>query len=199
VTTITFTPQTARYVRITQTGSATGNYWSIHDLNIFGTPPTHVDPLVAVPGTNQIALNWFSPASATSYNVKRSTNAAGPYTIIATPTIANYTVPNALVGRYYYYAVSALNSVGESEDCSPVWSAALPQIVLAQPFVQGGAFSITTTVAQGQTCVLEARTNLVLGGWTAVVTKTALASGPLALTDASAGTKQGCFYRLRYQ
>jgi fibronectin type 3 domain-containing protein len=199
VTTITFAPQTARYVRITQTGTAAGNYWSIHELNIYGTPPTAPDPLVAVPGTNQIALSWFSPTGATSYNVKRATNLAGPYTILATPTSASYTVSNALIGRYFYYAVSALNSVGESGDCSPVYTAALPQSVLAQPFVQGGAFSVVTTVAQGQTCVLEARTNLILGGWTAVVTNTALANGPLILTDASAGTNQGCFYRLRYQ
>jgi hypothetical protein len=199
VTTITFPPQTARYVRITQTGSATGNYWSIHEMNIYGTPPTAVDPLVAVPGTNQIALSWFSPASATIYDVKRSTNAAGPYTIIASPVIASYTVPNALVGRYYYYVVSALNSVGESGDSSPVYVAALPQSVMVQPYVQGGPFSIVTTVAQGQTCVLEACTNLALGGWTAATTNTALVNGPLTLTDTSAAARPVSFYRVRYQ
>jgi fibronectin type 3 domain-containing protein len=199
VTTITFPPQTARYVRITQTGSATGNYWSIHEMNIYGTPPTAVDPLVAVPGTNQIALSWFSQASATSYNVKRSTNAAGPYGIIASPAIASYTVPNVLVGRYYYYVVSALNSVGESGDSSSVYVAALPQSVTIQPYGQGGPFSVVTTVAQGQICVLEAYTNLSLGGWTAVTTNTALVNGPLTLTDASASTNPACFYRVRYQ
>jgi hypothetical protein len=48
--------------------------------------------------------------------------------------------------------------------------------------------------------MLEARTNLILGStWAAVVTNTVLANGPLILTDASAGTNQACFYRLRYQ
>jgi fibronectin type 3 domain-containing protein len=199
VTTITFAPQTARYVRITQTGTAAGNYWSIHELNIYGTPPTAVDPLVAVPGTNQIALSWFSPPGATSYDVKRATNGAGPYAIIANSTTSSYTVPNALIGKYFYYVVSAFNSVGESGDCSPVYTAALPQSLLAQPIVQGGAFSIVTTVAQGQTCVLEARTNLSLGQWTAVATNMALVNGPLTLTDASASTNPGCFYRVRYE
>src|SRR5262249_52987011 len=144
-------------------------------------------------------LSWFSPASATGYNVKRSTNAAGPYAIIASPAIASYTVPNALVGRYYYYVVSALNSVGESADSIPVYVAALPQSVTVQPYVQGGPFSVVTTVAQGQTCVLEACTNLTPGGWTAVATNTALVNGPLTLTDNSAATNPTCFYRVRYQ
>ena len=168
-------------------------------MNVYGTPPTAPDPLVAVPGTNQIALSWFSPTGATSYHVKRATSAAGPYTVIATPTSANYNVPNALIGRYYYYTVSALNSVGESGDSSPVAAAALPQTVVAQPFVSGGAFSVVTTVVQGRTCLLEARTNLILGGWTTVATNTALTNGPLTLTDATASANQGCFYRLRYQ
>jgi fibronectin type 3 domain-containing protein len=199
VTAITFAPQTARYVRITQTGSASANYWSIHEMYIYGTPPTAPDPLVAMPGTNQVALSWFTPTSATSYNVKRATNAAGPYTIIATPASASYTVANALIGRYYYYAVSALNSVGESGDSGLVYAAALPESVAVQPVGQGGPFSVVATVVQGQTCVLEARTNLILGEWFAVATNTALADGPLTLTDVSAGTNQGCFYRLRYQ
>jgi F5/8 type C domain len=199
VTSISFSARAARYLRITQPGS-NGLWWSIHELNIYGTPPTSPDSLVAVPGTNQVALTWLSPTGATSYNVKRATNAAGPYAIIATPTVANYAIPNALIGRHFFYVVSALNSVGESGDCSPVYAAALPQSVLAQSFVQGGAFSVVTTVAEGQTYVLEARTNLILGStWAAVVTNTALANGPLILTDASAGTNQGCFYRLRYQ
>jgi hypothetical protein len=33
-----FSAQTARYIRITQTGSAGGNWWSLHDFNVYGTP-----------------------------------------------------------------------------------------------------------------------------------------------------------------
>lgn len=199
ITTITFEPQTARYVRITQTGSASANYWSMHELNIYGTPPSAPNPLVAVPGTNQIALSWVASPGAASYSVKRSTSAAGPYTIIATSSAASYTVPNALIGRYFYYTVSALNSVGESADSSPVLAAALPKSVAIQSFVPGGAFSVVAAVAPGQVCVLEARTNLAAGGWIAVTTNLALGNGPLTLTDPSAGTNQSGFYRLRYQ
>ncbi|HEY0709926.1 MAG TPA: LamG-like jellyroll fold domain-containing protein [Polyangia bacterium] len=34
----TFSVQTARYVRVTQTGSSGGAWWSIHDFNVYGTP-----------------------------------------------------------------------------------------------------------------------------------------------------------------
>jgi hypothetical protein len=155
--------------------------------------------LVAVPGTNQVALSWSVPLGATSYNVKRAANAAGPFAVIATRTSATYTVSNALVGRSYYYAVSALDSVGESGDTIPVCAAALPQSVMVPSGVQSGAFSLVAIVSQGQTCVLEARTNLTLGGWMAVTTNTALVNGPLTLSDPSAGTNQIRFYRLRYQ
>ena len=39
ITTITFTPQVARYIRVTQIGSASGNFWSIHEFNIFWNDP----------------------------------------------------------------------------------------------------------------------------------------------------------------
>jgi hypothetical protein len=41
---ISFPSQTARYIKIVQTGSA-GNWWSIHELNVYGTsgaPPTAI-------------------------------------------------------------------------------------------------------------------------------------------------------------
>ena len=37
-TEITFAPQSAKYIRITQTGSVRNKYWSIHDLQIYAQP-----------------------------------------------------------------------------------------------------------------------------------------------------------------
>jgi hypothetical protein len=52
VVTITFSPASARYVKITQTGSAT-SWWSIHELNVYGAsgPP----PLTAYARTGWVA------------------------------------------------------------------------------------------------------------------------------------------------
>ncbi len=46
-TTITFAAQAARYIRITQTGSASGTYWSIDEFNVYGTVPLTPGGLVA--------------------------------------------------------------------------------------------------------------------------------------------------------
>lgn len=49
ITEITFPLQTARYIKIVQTGSAPGNYWSIHEYNIYNAiiPPAPI-PLMGV-------------------------------------------------------------------------------------------------------------------------------------------------------
>jgi hypothetical protein len=57
--TINFAWQTARFLRVVQTGSA-GNWWSIHELNVFGVPPTSLTPL---PRTGWVAS--ATPSSAT--------------------------------------------------------------------------------------------------------------------------------------
>ena len=58
---------------------------------------------------------------------------------------------------------------------------------------------MVAAVLPGQTCVLEARTNLLQDAWTALSTNTAQAGGALTLTAAAAATSQERFYRLRYQ
>jgi hypothetical protein len=54
ITDISFAAQTARFVKVTQTGSAAGNYWSIHEFNVYntsGTPtPTSTPTPTPVPG-----------------------------------------------------------------------------------------------------------------------------------------------------
>ncbi|HXI55623.1 MAG TPA: discoidin domain-containing protein, partial [Polyangia bacterium] len=57
--TIDFAWQTARFLRVVQTGSA-GNWWSIHELNVLGVPPGSLTPL---PRTGWVAS--ATPSSAT--------------------------------------------------------------------------------------------------------------------------------------
>ena len=38
ITTITFPEQTARYIRITQTGTSAKYHWSIYELDVFAAP-----------------------------------------------------------------------------------------------------------------------------------------------------------------
>ncbi|MGC3956572.1 MAG: discoidin domain-containing protein [Verrucomicrobiota bacterium] len=82
LTFITFTKQAARYVRITQTGAVSGLWWSVHELNVFGTaglPPLAPSNLVAAIGDGVATLAWNPVPSATGYNLKSAPAQAGPY------------------------------------------------------------------------------------------------------------------------
>ncbi len=124
VTSITFSQQAARYVRITQTGSAPGLWWSVHELNIFGTaglPPAPPDGLTAVSGDGQATLSWNSVPGASGYNLKYATVPSGPFLTIATNTPALELIAAGLVnGSIYYFTVSALNAAGESTNAGPM-------------------------------------------------------------------------------
>jgi hypothetical protein len=73
----------------------------------------------------QFVLNWMASAGATSYSIKRSTTASGPYTPIATTTMPTYTDTNASPTNVYYYVVSAINAAGESASSAAVGTDAL--------------------------------------------------------------------------
>jgi len=121
-TTISFTARSARYIRITQTGS-NGGYWSIHELGIYNagaklTPkgaPTGLAATTMHP--RQIDLTWQPSTGSGDYNIKRSTNPGGPYTLIASNVVSTGYVDAGLgEGAYYHYVVSQGSGAGESPD-----------------------------------------------------------------------------------
>jgi hypothetical protein len=79
--------------------------------------------LAATAGDAQVALSWTASPFATSYNVKRATAAAGPYTPVGTtsaPTVTCTDSSGLNNGMTYYYVVSATGPGGTSSDTSPV-------------------------------------------------------------------------------
>ena len=84
------------------------------------TPPATPSDLSATAGNAQVSLSWASSSGATSYNVKRSTTAGGPYTTIASPTVITYVDTSLTNGTKYFYVVSAANSAGESANSAEV-------------------------------------------------------------------------------
>lgn len=121
-TTIAFAPQTARYFRITQTGS-TGPYWSIHELSVYSSgvqvmPQTGPTGLLATATSlGQIDLTWQPANGSGTYNIKRSLAPGGPYTAIElnNPT-TSYVDTGLDPSTAYYYVVSENTSSGESPD-----------------------------------------------------------------------------------
>jgi autotransporter-associated beta strand protein len=76
-------------------------------------PSATLTPVPAsAPG--QVAISWPAVPGATGYNLKRATNAGGPHTLLASITDTNYTDTNAMVNVTGYYAVTTMDSSGES-------------------------------------------------------------------------------------
>jgi lysophospholipase L1-like esterase/fibronectin type 3 domain-containing protein len=115
VTTILLnTTKNARYLRITQTGSAPGNYWSIHELYVYGAAPAPPIGLNGTSGDGQASLNWPASAGASAYVVKRSLVDGGPYMAIAGNVITTNHVSSGLEnGTLHHFVVSATNAFGE--------------------------------------------------------------------------------------
>ncbi|MCU6795139.1 cohesin domain-containing protein [Paenibacillus sp. WQ 127069] len=85
------------------------------------TPPNAPNGLSAVPADGNVILNWTISTEVTSYNVKRSTTAGGPYTTIASSVAGSSYNDSAVTnGTTYYYVVTAINAYGESSNSNEV-------------------------------------------------------------------------------
>lgn len=83
--------------------------------------------LIATATNLQINLKWNSVAGATGYNLKRGTQAGGPYpTIYSGLTATNYADGDVTNGVNYYYVVTAAGAGGESTNSLPASAAPLP-------------------------------------------------------------------------
>jgi hypothetical protein len=79
-----------------------GNYQ--FNWNVFPAP----SQLTATAANNSVRLSWGGVGGATGYNLNRSTNSGGPYTLLAGGIAGtNYTDGAVVSGTTYYYVVSA--------------------------------------------------------------------------------------------
>jgi len=139
ITTITFPTQAARYIRITQTLSAAGSYWSIHEIYVFGTSPTAPAGLTATAAGSQVNLSWNASADATGYNLKRSIVSGGSYTTIGVNLAGlAYTDTDLTNGTTYYYVVSATNSFGESANSTEASAQPVSTVPVSLNFAASG-------------------------------------------------------------
>lgn len=161
VTTITFATQSARYVRITQTGSTSGTYWSIDEFNAMGTSPLVPTGLTAttISGT-QINLAWNAAAGASGYNLKRSTTSGGSYVTIATNLqYLNFSDTGLTSGTAYYYVVAATNIYGESANSLEAGAQTISTTSPQVNFAMGAGQMLLTWPSDHLGWRLEAQTN----------------------------------------
>lgn len=82
--------------------------------------------VAATASNGSINLTWTNiPLTPTTWNVKRGTNSAGPFFILATNLTAgvpatSYTDANVTNYNTYYYVVTAANALGEGDSSVPV-------------------------------------------------------------------------------
>lgn len=83
-------------------------------------PPTTPTLSGTLEGSNNVVLNW-TDSGATSYDILRSTNLAGPYSFLAeNVTGSTYTDATVVSGvSFYYYEIIGVNANGPSTTSSP--------------------------------------------------------------------------------
>lgn len=116
-------------INITANGGSTANTVNLaigememmETIQSSTTIPNTPSNLVGTPGNSQASLTWGSVYDATSYTVKRSLTAGGPYTTIASNVYAADYIDSGLTnGTTYYYVVTAVNTAGESGNSNEV-------------------------------------------------------------------------------
>jgi hypothetical protein len=111
-------------------------------ISVVTAPPAAPTGLNAMAGTNHVSLSWTAATGIpASYNVKRASSAGGPYTTIDSVNVPTVTYEEDIIGgQTYYYAVSAVNNMGESADSAY----AVVSPIIAAPDTPTGLSAVAT-------------------------------------------------------
>jgi hypothetical protein len=105
----------------------------VYGLLPSGDAPAAPTNVTAKAGDSTVALTWRATPGARTYHVKRATGMSGSLSVIATGlTTPSFVDDTALNNKTYLYAVSAVNSNGESAPSSAVNAAPSKQIPVNQ-------------------------------------------------------------------
>ncbi|MFX1286627.1 MAG: DOMON domain-containing protein [Promethearchaeota archaeon] len=121
----------ARYFYFVTAENNKGESSNSNEVTLIPGTPSPPLNLSLTSDTTQMILNWTLPLTdsgytITEYIIYRSSISGGPYSNIATTNELNYTDTTVLAGNTYYYVVTAINSIGESEFSNEV-SIVLPE------------------------------------------------------------------------
>jgi polygalacturonase len=98
------------------------------NLDVTSPAPGAPANLTALGANLLVELQWSASAGASGYTLMRSTTNGGPYSVIATTVVTNYSDPVVNSGTTYYYVVAATNSFGTSADSTQASAIPLPSL-----------------------------------------------------------------------
>ncbi len=161
------------------------------------TAPAAPAGVTAVGGANQATITWPAVSGATSYNLYRSTS-SGVTTVTGTKIAAvtsPYVNTGLIAGSSYYYIVTAVNSIGESQASAQAMATTNPAPVVTVPAAPASVTATggTNQVSLSWAAVSGATSYNVYYATTSGVTKTSgakivNATSPYVQTGLAAGT-----------
>lgn len=144
-------------------------------------------------GDTQSVISWSAITNATSYILKRSTTAGGPYTIVASGLTGNsYTDTGLTNGTTYYYVLVAASSLAESGSATETSVMPVPPAPSAPTGLAGigwnGAADLSWTASSTATSYTVKRSTTSGGSYSTV------ASGVTTTTYSDTTVTDGTTY-----
>ncbi|HVU51857.1 MAG TPA: discoidin domain-containing protein [Polyangia bacterium] len=211
VITVNFAAQTARFIRVVQTSNTPASWWSIHELNVYGSgtaPPPAPSPPTALAATavssSAVDLSWAaSTTSGVTYSLFRSTTsgftASAANQIAAGISALTYADGGLAASTTYYYLAQASGAGGASASSNQATATTQapppspsPPTALAAAAASSSAVNLswTASTTSGVTYSLFRSTT---SGFTASAANQ-IAAGISALTYANSGLAASTTY-----
>jgi len=151
-----------------------------------GAPATISTITATVSNATKINLTWTSVLYATSYTVKRSLSATGPFEVVqAGLTGTSYLDPAPVPEVKNYYVVSSFAGDLESADSKVVYNS-VPPAIPQKPLVKSnnGALTVSWNVVTGALSYNVKRSTVTGGAYTLIGTATTNSYVDANVTDA---------------
>jgi fibronectin type 3 domain-containing protein len=158
----------------------------------------------AAGGNGRVSLAWSAPSSngggtITGYNVYRGTTSGGKTLLASVGNVDAYTDTAAVNGQTYYYAVSAVNAVGEGDrsnerSATPATVPGPPSLITAKAGNGGVALSWNAPASNGGAAITAYK--IYRGTSSGSETLLVTVGNLTAYTDATAANGKTSYYQV---